>query len=158
MQPLSSVSNLVLSRDLPGISHRVSLSCLGESLCPSACPASALSSTDTAAPCPACPAPVRPSRLYLGGRRGGGKTSACSFSPYHQYFRMCWDKDGLEEDPWQWPLGGHRGWDERRGRSLFPEPVWFSGQTQAKHKCCASLPHVIQIPHSPSAELLPSQL
>lgn len=138
MQLLSSVSNLVLSRDLPGISPRVSLSCLGESLYPSACPASALSGADTAAPCPACPAPVRPSRCYLGGWGDGGRTPACSFSPQHQYFWVHWDCRWAWGGSWQWPLGGHRGWDEGRGLSPFREPVALSGQTQAKHKCCAS--------------------
>ena len=160
MQPLSSVSNLVLSRDLPGISPRVSLSCLGESLFPSAYPASALSSADTAAP---CPAPVRPSRCYLGGWGDGGKTSACSFPPHHQYFWTRWDH--------RWAWGGSLavtlrraqglGWREGPLLLLGTSIAFWSDSSQAQvlyflllH--CAELPlgGAIQISHLPSAELV----
>lgn len=163
MQLLSSVSNLVLSRDLPGISPRVSLSCLGESLYPSACPASALSGADTAAPCPACPAPVRPSRCYLGGWEDGGRTPACSFSPQHQYFWVHWDC--------RWAWGGSLAVTPRRAQGLGwregPLPLlgtssaFWSDSSQAQVLCflllhCAELPlgGIIQIPHLPSAELV----
>lgn len=159
MQLLSSVSNLVLTP--PGIS-RVSLSCLGESLYPSACPASALSGADTAAPCPACPAPVRPSQMLPRRmRRWRQDTCLQLLSPTSVLLGALRLQMGMRRILGSdLPRAQGLGW--RGGASPLPGTSSAFWSDQAKHKCCASFCCTVPscllgapgIPQLPSAELV----